>query len=60
MSDTFYAEEDEFALLGSCINGGNDVCFDAFAEVPTEAIQHFQLQPTYELIKGIVSQSKQV
>jgi replicative DNA helicase len=60
MSDTFYAEEDEFALIGSCINGGNDVCFDAFAEVPTEAIQHFQLQPTYELIKGIVSQSKQV
>ena len=60
MSDTFYAEEDEFALLGSCINGGNDICFDAFAEVPTEAIQHFQLQPTYELIKGIVSQSKQV
>jgi replicative DNA helicase len=60
MNDVFSAEDDEFGLIGSCISGGNDVCFDAFAEVPTEAIQHFQLQKTYELIKGLVSQSKTV
>ena len=60
MNDVFSAEDDEFGLIGSCISGGNDVCFDAFAEVPTEAIQHFQLQKTYELIKGLVSQSKSV
>lgn len=60
MSDVFYSEEDEFGLIGSCISGGTDVCFDAFAEVPTHALQNDQLQDTFELLKGLVAQSKPV
>jgi replicative DNA helicase len=60
MSDVFYSEEDEFGLVGSCISGGADVCFDAFAEVPTHALQNDQLQDTFELLKGLVAQSKPV
>ncbi len=60
MSDVFYSEEDEFGLVGSCISGGADVCFDAFAEVPTHALQNDQLQDTFELLKGLIAQSKPV
>jgi replicative DNA helicase len=60
MSDPFYSEEDEFGLIGSCISGGSDVCFEAFADVPSEAIQNDQLSATYEVLKSIVHQSKPV
>ena len=60
MSDPFYSEEDEFGLIGSCISGGSDVCFEAFADVPSEAIQNDQLNATYEVLKSIVHQSKPV
>jgi replicative DNA helicase len=60
MSDPFYSEEDEFGLIGSCISGGSDVCFEAFADVPSEAIQNDQLSATYEVLKSIVHQSKPI
>lgn len=60
MSDPFYSEEDEFGLIGSCISGGSDVCFEAFADVPSEAIQNDQLNATFEVLKSIVHQSKPV
>ncbi len=60
MSDPFYSEEDEFGLIGSCISGGSDVCFEAFADVPSEAIQHDQLSATFEVLKSLVHQSKPV
>jgi replicative DNA helicase len=60
VSDPFYSEEDEFGLIGSCISGGSDVCFEAFADVPSEAIQNDQLSATYEVLKSIVHQSKPV
>ena len=60
MSDPFYSEEDEFGLIGSCISGGSDVCFEAFADVPSEAIQNDQLNATFEVLKSIVNQSKPV
>jgi replicative DNA helicase len=60
MSNPFYSEEDEFGLIGACISGGLDVCFDAFAQVPSEAIQNDQLRSTYESLKGLVNKSKPV
>ncbi len=60
MSDPFYSEEDEFGLIGSCISGGSDVCFEAFADVPSEAIQNDQLNATFEVLKSIVNQSKPI
>ena len=60
MSDPFYSEEDEFGLIGSCISGGSDVCFEAFADVPSEAIQNDQLSATFEVLKSIIHQSKPV
>jgi replicative DNA helicase len=60
MSDPFFAEDDEFGLIGACIAGGSDICFDAFAEVPTAAIQNEQLALTYETIKSLITQNKRV
>jgi replicative DNA helicase len=60
MSDPFFAEDDEFGLIGACITGGSDICFDAFAEVPTAAIQNEQLALTYETIKSLITQNKRV
>lgn len=60
MSDPFYSEEDEFGLIGSCISGGSDVCFEAFAEIPAEAIQNDQLANTFEVLKSLTAQNKQV
>lgn len=60
MSTPFYSEEDEFGLIGACISGGLDVCSDAFADIPSEAIQHDQLRATYETLRSMVSQSKPI
>ena len=57
MSDPFFAEDDEFGLIGACIAGGSDICFDAFAEVPTAAIQNEQLAFTYETRKSLITQN---
>jgi replicative DNA helicase len=60
MNDPFYAEDDEFGLIGSCITGGSDVCHEVFAQIPTAAIQHDKLRSIYELIKGLVARGDQV
>jgi replicative DNA helicase len=60
MSDPFFAEDDEFGLIGACIAGGSDICFDAFAEIPTAAIQNEELALTYETIKSLIAQNKKV
>ena len=60
MNDPFDAGDDEFGLIGSCITGGSDVCYEVFAQVPTDAIQNDRLRSIYELIKGITAKSEQV
>ncbi len=60
MNDPFYAEDDEFGLIGSCITGGSDVCHEVFAQIPTAAIQHDKLRSIYEVIKGLVARGDQV
>jgi replicative DNA helicase len=60
MNDPFYASEDEHAVIGCCINGGVDICSDAFAEIQTSAFQTETLAMTFDLLKGMVAESKQI
>ena len=60
MNDPFYASDDEFGLIGACIAGGSDVCFDVFAQIPTSAIQNDKLRGIYETIKGLTARNEQI
>ena len=60
MNDPFYAEDDEFSLVGACLSGGSDVCHEVFAKIPTEAFQHDKLRQVYDLTKGMVAKSDPV
>jgi len=60
MSDPFYAEEDEFGLIGACLSGGSDVCYEVFSKITTEAIQNDSLRQIYEVTKGLVAKSDPV
>ena len=60
MSDPFFAEDDEFGLIGACLNGGSDVCHEVFARIPSEAFQHDRLRNIYEVTKGLVAKSDPV
>lgn len=57
MSDPFFAEEDEFGLIGACLSGGSDVCHEVFAKIPSEAFQHDRLRNVYEVAKGLVAKN---
>lgn len=60
MNDPFYAEEDEYGLVGCCIGGSTDVCYEVFAKVPSEAIQNENLRNIYEIAKGITNKGDKV
>lgn len=60
MSDPFFAEEDEFGLIGACLSGGPDVCHEVFAKIPSEAFQNDRLRSVYEVAKGLVAKSDPV
>jgi replicative DNA helicase len=60
MNDPFYAEEDEYGLVGCCISGNTDVCYEVFAKVPSDAIQNEKLRCIYEIAKGITTKGDQV
>ena len=60
MSDPYFAQDDEFGLIGACLSGGSDVCHEVFAKIPTDAIQNDSLRQIYEVTKGLVAKSDPV
>ena len=58
--DPFFAESDEYGLLGCCMAGGHDVCHEAFAAVPSHALQVDALRDIYDLLKGLVAANQPV
>jgi hypothetical protein len=56
MNDAFFAEDDEFGLIGACLTGTLDTCADAFAEVKSEWIETNTLRDTYETIRSLSQQ----
>jgi replicative DNA helicase len=60
MSDPYFAQGDEFGLIGACLSGGTDVCHEVFSKIPTDAIQNDSLRQIYEVTKGLVAKSDPV
>lgn len=60
MSDPFFAQDDEFGLIGACLSGGSDVCHEVFSKIPSEAFQHDRLRLVYEVTKGLVAKGDPV
>jgi replicative DNA helicase len=60
MNDPYYAQDDEFGLIGACLSGGSDVCHEVFAKIPTHAIETDSLRHLYEITKGLVAKTEPV
>ena len=60
MSDPYFAQDDEYGLIGACLSGGSDVCHEVFAKIPTAAIQHDKLRCLYEIAKGLSARTEPV
>jgi replicative DNA helicase len=60
MSDPYFAQDDEFGLIGACLSGGSDVCHEVFAKIPTDAFQDSDLYNVFEIAKGLVAKSDPV
>ena len=60
MNDPYFAQDDEYGLIGACLTGGTDVCHEVFAKIPTAAIQDDKLRSLYEIAKGLVAKSEPV
>jgi replicative DNA helicase len=60
MNDPYFAQDDEFGLIGACLSGGSDVCHEIFAKIPTESFQNDSLRQIYEVTKGLVAKSDPV
>lgn len=58
MNDPYFAEDDEYGLIGACLTGGTDVCFEVFAKIPSGAIQNHKLSQIYEVMKGLVAKNQ--
>ena len=58
MNDPYFAQDDEFGLIGACLTGSIDTCSDAFAEVKSEWIETDSLRDTYETIKSLVQANR--
>ena len=58
MNDPFFAQDDEFGLIGACLTGSIDTCSDAFAEVKSEWIETDSLRDTYETIRSLVQANR--
>jgi len=60
MSDPYFAQDDEFGLIGACLSGGSDVCHEVFAKIPSDALQDSDLYNVFEIAKGLVAKSDPV
>ena len=60
MSDPYFAQDDEYGLIGACLSGGSDVCHEVFAKIPTHAIETDSLRQLYEITKGLVAKTEPV
>jgi replicative DNA helicase len=60
MSDPFYAEDDEYGLIGACLSGGPDVCYEVFARIPPDAIQQDKLRQVYEITKALIGRHEAI
>lgn len=60
MNDPYFAEDDEYGLIGACLSGGSDVCHEVFAKIPTHAIETDSLRHLYEITKGLVAKTEPV
>jgi replicative DNA helicase len=60
MNDPYYAQDDEYGLIGACLSGGSDVCHEVFAKIPTHAIETDSLRHLYEITKGLVAKTEPV
>lgn len=58
MNDPYFAQDDEYGLIGACLTGGTDVCFEVFAKIPSGAIQNHKLSQIYEVMKGLVAKNQ--
>jgi len=58
MNDPYFAQDDEFGLIGACLTGSIDTCSDAFAEVKSEWIETDSLRDTYETIRSLVQANR--
>ena len=58
MSNPYFAEDDEFGLIGACLTGTLDTCADALAEVRVDWIETQSLKDTYEVIKSMTQQNR--
>jgi replicative DNA helicase len=58
VNDAFFAQDDEFGLIGACLTGSIDTCSDAFADVKSEWIETDSLRDTYETIRSLVAQNR--
>jgi len=60
MSDPFYAQDDEYGLIGACLTGGPDVCYEVFARIPPDAIQQDKLRQVYEITKALIGRHEAI
>ena len=60
MNDPYFAQDDEYGLIGACLSGGSDVCHEVFSKIATEAIQNDSLRQVYELTKGLTAKNEPV
>ena len=58
MNDPYFAQDDEFGLIGACLTGSIDTCSDAFAEVKSEWIETDSLRDTYETIRSLAQANR--
>jgi replicative DNA helicase len=55
--DPFFAESDEYGLIGACLTGSLDTCSDAIAEVKSDWIQNDNIRETFDVIKSLTNQN---
>jgi len=60
MSDPYYAQDDEYGLIGACLSGGPDVCYEVFARIPPDAIQQDKLRQVYEITKALIGRHEAI
>jgi len=60
MSDPYYAQDDEYGLIGACLTGGPDVCYEVFARIPPDAIQQDKLRQVYEITKALIGRHEAI
>ncbi len=57
-NDPFHASDDEYGMIGACLNGTIDTCSDAVSEIRSEWIQRDELRLTFDVIRGMVQEGK--